>query len=210
MCSSFVSSVKCVPDLEVDHAVSDLGGSEDLYEKMFRLVLKLIPQNVGQMDDYLYAQDDLSAFAIKVHGTKGSLNQVGNKKLGKFAGMLEHAAKAGDKEYCLKHYGDFKNQLLLFCNQVEAVTSKDDDPKENENAPAENIRDFLDSFAKAKEAIEDFDSIAALDILSPLADRRFDGKADKLVAAAIESLEMFNLQKALEYIVQLQEEYGSG
>lgn len=201
---AFLSLLEKIPDLDAVYAVENIGGSELLYEKSLRQVNRLIPSNLEQMDSY-YEGGDLGAFAVKAHGLKGSFGQVGDRRLSKLAEALEKAAKAGDWEYCREHYGAFREELLRFHEQVDAVFQSADmgDATQHENTREESIADYRDVLSRAWTAADEYDSMAASEILSPLTRRRFGKAADELISNAVTALDIFQAQKALEYISEL-------
>lgn len=201
----FIGLISRNPDLDTEQALSNLGGLQDVYEKTVRLVIRLLPQNVDQMDKAL-SDNDLRSFGIKAHSIKGSMNQIGNLELGVCAGGLENASKEGNRQYCLDNYGAFRERLLLFYSQMKNIVLYDRDiGKEADNGEIQKdcLGDFTDILIRAQLAIKDYDALLAMDILSPLLQRRFGRPYDNLILSAVDALEVFDLQESLKYISDL-------
>gem|GEM_PF-477064 len=69
-------------------------GSEDTYLKVVRSFIvntRLVLQRISAVD-----RDNLTEYAIEVHGMKSAMRGVGAESLGDMAESLEHAAKSGD------------------------------------------------------------------------------------------------------------------
>lgn len=197
----FMSAIKCIPGLDTAYAIKALGDVEPLYEKMLRKVLRLLPSNIEEMDKFLCENNDLDAFAVKVHGVKGSLGQVGCLTLSKRAESLEKAAKAGDRPYCDENYGPFKAELLHFYGQLNDADLQSAEAEDGADAGV--VDGLADMLGQAKEAAENYDAISAADILLPLTKRRLGGGMDELILSAVDELEVFRPQKALKYIAEL-------
>lgn len=204
---SFITAlVERISELDIEYAIDAMGGSESLYEKTLMHMVRHIPINISQMDDFLFTNEDLNAFAIKTHGIKSALRHVGKMVLANEAESLEKAAKAGDKTYCTEHYGIFKRNLLHFFDQVNEVTEQTSDSgKDTEKGFIcdSDISDYIDALKQAREAADSCDSMSAYDILLPLTKIRFEKDVDDLVMNAANALDLFKPYEALEHITEL-------
>lgn len=183
----------------VENAVEALGGSEVLYEKLIKQIIRMLPSRIESMDGFLGEGRDLPAFGICVHGIKGLLSQVGCQGLALTAGRLETAAKTGDWLYCDAHYGAYRDELLRFCEKVIAHLP-DVDKAETE---AGSIQDYYDILCQARDAAEDYDSISAAEIVSRLTGICFGREIDTLVSEVVQALELFQPEKALNDMNEL-------
>lgn len=201
----FISSIlKRVTELDAKYAIDAMGGSESLYEKTLMRMVRQLPLYIGEMDDSLSLDGGLGAFAVKVHGIKGTLRHVGKMRLADKAESLEEAAKTGDKTYCAEHYGFFKEELLRFYAQVNEVAGLETDAGAGAEITNDgNISDYIDTIKQAGEAADSYDSMSAYEILLPLTKTRFGGNTDELVLKAANALDQFMPFEALEYIAEL-------
>lgn len=203
---NFITSLKeRMPELGVEYAIDAMGGSESLYEKTLMHTVRHIPINAGQMDDFLFSKDDLSAFAIKTHGIKSALRHAGEKTLANEAETFEMKAKAGDKTYCTEHYGVFKMKLLRFFDEVNEIAKTfglETDAGKGFSSDSD-ISEFADALKQAAEAADLCDSMSAYDLLLPLTKMSFDTETDDLIMNAANALDQFKPYEAVEYITKL-------
>lgn len=196
----FLSAVSQIPALDMEYALAIMGGSEVLYEKTIKQMIRSIPSSMDQMDAFLHDGEKLNDFAIKVHGMKSSLRQIGYLRLAKQAEDLEMAAKANDHAFCLAHYDSFREALCLFNEQVRAIMPSE---AEVETAEAGEIKKYNEVLTQIKADIMDYDVMAASEKLMPFTKRRFDTYTDNLIAQAMESLDSYKAPQALVYITEL-------
>lgn len=205
--SKILFLLKDITDLNTEFAVGEIGGSESMYEILLKKVIGLIPSNIEAMDKFLDVDNDIGAFAIRVHGVKGSLRQVGCESLAKLAEELEKAAKANDKQRCVANYGAFKEELLKFYEQVNSILRGAEDTAENSGSAQGNINEYIDALKQVKAAAAGFDTILAVSYLAPLLKLRFGGEIDALLKNAANEFDAYRPRKALAYITKLLDEY---
>lgn len=201
--SRFMSMVRQIPGIDVDEAVAALGVSEDLYRKMFNMLVRMLPEYQAKMEGSFDA-DDWKAFALTAHAVRGSLNQVGNRALGKCAEKLELAAASGDRAYCVSHYGEFRESLLSFYNAMK-IACDEDAPSDAGTKSKGDIREYDGRLESARAAADDFERGAAMEALSPLTGFCFGEPYDEWIAQAVDALEVFNVTKALELVIMIQD-----
>lgn len=204
--SDFISLVSQIPELDTEHAIETIGGSEALYESTVKYMMRFIPSNVEQMDKCLNTDNALNDFAIKVHGIKSSLRQMGHLHLAKQAEALEKAAKAGENSFCIEHYGSFRDDLLCFYNQVNYLILLNADKETgcaDESTNHGEISNFYDILTQIKAEAEAYDTISAAEKLLPLTKYRFSEDTNRLIAKAMEALDTYKPRQALEYLAEL-------
>ena len=127
--SEFIKKLRAVPLLDIDGALSSIGGSEELYEKVLMLVITHIPHYIELTEKSLFeSKGGLRDFTINIHSVKSSLKQIGYTKLASLTEALENAARKGDGRYCRDYYKIFKDNLLAFYNQICAITNIKGEP----------------------------------------------------------------------------------
>lgn len=206
--TEYITRIKRIPYLDTEFAIENLGGSEALYEKLLKRVIRFLPSNIAAMDNQLYEDCDIGSFGVKAHGMKSTLNQVGCGELAMLAEKLEHAAKRDDKDFCKDHYGLFKDKILSFYEQVNVIAQETGDKIETANIPDGIIGDYYDTLKQTMAAVNDYDSVSAARSLSSLERVRFGVKVDLLVQKAIAELEAFRPRKAAPFIAELLDACG--
>lgn len=201
--SKFSFLLSNIPDLNAELAIAGIGGSESMYKKVLDKVMSLLPANVEEMDKFLHEDEDLGAFAIKVHGIKGSLRQIGCPRLADLAYALETESKAGNREYCDRHYVGFREELLHFYEQVDSIMRTGENTAENGESAPGDINEYLDVLTQVKDAAAGYDSSAAISSLSPLLKINFGGNADILLKKAAKEFESYRPRKGLVCITEL-------
>lgn len=202
----FISYLKELAELDTEYAIEAIGGSEALYEKMLKKTIRLLPSKVEMLEEYFHADDDMKAFSVAVHGMKGSLRQLGYLQLSMQAEMLEKAAKAGDRAYCVGQIDSFREELLRFYEKTDELIRQAEPDTDSADRQKSDIRAFSQILTRAKEAAEDYDSTTAVEILLPLTKCSFGENIDQLVADAVNMLDMFKPRQALTHIAKLLEE----
>lgn len=193
----YLTAISRIPGLDTEHAIEIMGGSAMLYEKTIQQMVRYIPSNIEQMDNFLADSSTLNDFAIRVHGIKSSLRQIGHPRLAKQAEELEMAAKSEDYTFCLAHYGSFREGCLSFYDLASAAVIPE------AVAETESVKNFYEILTQIKADVEDYDVMAAAEKLMPLTRHRFDEDTDRLIAQAMEALETYKAQQALIYITEL-------
>lgn len=194
------SRLASIPALGAEQAISAMGNSQELYEKVFWLVVRAIPQNIEMVKRFFFTDHDLPSFWIKMHGMKGSLRQIGCWELSKLAESLEWAAKAGDEAYCTEQYAEFEKQLLAFHEQAIALSAPE---AVKQSTEPEDLRDYRQTLEQAAAEAEDYQCVQAAELLSELTKRHFSDQQEQCIAEAYSNLTQFQAQKALKLIEKL-------
>lgn len=206
--NKFMAQLKGIQGMDAEYALESIGGSDVLYYKLLSQTIRIVPRNVEQMDGYI-GSGDLHSFGITAHGIKGSLRQVGCWEMARTAEYLELKAKEGGDPDFNEIYRIFKAKLLNFCGNISSAISNAGTGSDSESEVlTADISNYKDILLQAKDAVEDFDSILAAELLSPIMNKRFDDSSGNLLLSAMEELESFRLQTSLEYISRLIEKCG--
>jgi len=190
-----ISMLKKIDGLNVDAALTAMGGQHEMYEKTVRLTVRLLPGTIEKMDKYL-AEDNLKDFTTEVHGMRGVFNNIGASLIGNTATNLENAALSGQKNFCLENYPPFKELLLKFSEQFNAVINS------GLTVQKEKIEKdaFSNALKTAKTAAESYDSMQALEALKSILDYSYYMDISKLLEKTVHALEEFKCQEAVESI----------
>ena len=190
----------CMIDgLDVRTALDAMSGMVELYLDTVKLTLRLLPERVDKMDDFV--NSNLSGFAIEVHGLKSALRNMGAMVLGNRADQLETAAKNADQAYCQEQYPDFRRELIQLEVHLNAATLSDDEA----NKETADISTLAPTLQTAKDAAESFDRDAALETLTPHSKYTYGEHVDTLLQDIVFALEAFDCLGAVEKLASLQE-----
>jgi len=129
------------------------------------------------------------------------LKNIGAAGLGNTAMQLERAALENNSEYCGQNYPPFRVSLIELTDRLNtALTKKTVDVKKNAD------RTFLtQTIDEAKAAAEVYDSVLALELITPYADFMYGEETDELLKKIIFSLEAFDCEGAMKSIIKLEE-----
>jgi hypothetical protein len=83
--------IRLIEGIDVDAALSQMGGLGSAYVSTVRLFARLLPETIAKMDGYI-SEGDLNGFTTEIHGIKGVLKSIGAVKLGSDASLFENAA----------------------------------------------------------------------------------------------------------------------
>jgi HPt (histidine-containing phosphotransfer) domain-containing protein/HAMP domain-containing protein len=192
-----VASLVGVEGLSVEAALETMGDLEDVYERAIRLFIRLAPESAAKMDGYL--NDDIKAFAIEIHGMKGSLNNIGAAGLAARAAGIEDKAKSGDAAYCVAEYPRFRELMLDLRDRIADAL-----PSETSSQKPEGDRDaLLDTLEKAAEFADSYDAFEAKGLMLKAAESSYGGEIDALLEGIIAELEIFNCESAVAVIEKL-------
>jgi HAMP domain-containing protein/HPt (histidine-containing phosphotransfer) domain-containing protein len=213
-----IAALVGIEGLSVDAALETMGGLEDVYERAIRLFIRLAPEAAVKMDGYLCIGGqsppnpvddetdadaikvaDIKAFAIEIHGMKGSLNNIGAAGLAAKAAGLEDKAKSGDAAYCITEYPHFRELMLALRDKIEAALPVDADTQK----PEGDKKALLDALDKAAEFAEAFDAFEAKGLMLKAAESTYGAEADALLEGIIAELEIFNCDSAVAVIEKL-------
>ena len=193
-----ISLLKSVDGLDVDNALDAMSGLEDVYVDTVKLTLRLLPERLGKMDEYI--ESDIKAFTVEVHGLKSVMKNIGAAALGNSAGQLERAALENNIQYCKENYPPFRAGLVKLKESLDAAMKL-------ETADAKKTADkssLVQVIAEAKTAAENFDRDSALSVITPCSDFSYSEEIDGLLEKIVFALEAFDCEDALKNIIELE------
>jgi len=193
-----VMKFKNIDGLDVDSALADMGGLFDVYEQSVKLTARLLPETIDKMDECI-SEGNSKGFEIEIHGIKGVLRNIGAGTLGNKAAHLEKAVLSGEMDCCRDEYPAFRELLTEFMEQLNMAVKVEAD---KEKIDKETL---LAALKTAKSAAESFDTMQALEAVSPLAGFSYNEEADELFEKVIFALEEFKCESALINIIKMEE-----
>ena len=199
MTSFLISRLKEVHGLDVDSALNAIGGAEDMYVDTVRITARMMPERIENIDRY--TDRDIESFKVEIHGIKSVLTNIGAHILSAGAAQLERAAVDVDMSYIKNNYPAFRSELVSLSEELNDVL-------QSESAVTGKTADrtlLSKIFSEVKAATEDYDSILALEILSPHIDFSYDKEIDELLRKIVFSLDTSDYESALDNIAAMEE-----
>jgi len=111
-----------IPGLDVNKVVAHF----DFNEEVYLGILESYVKNTQPLLDIIKKvnSDNLEAYAVTIHGIKGSSRGIFAEKIGNEAEALEKAATAGDYEFILNNNQRFLDMLLQLFMDIEDALAK--------------------------------------------------------------------------------------
>jgi len=197
--TDWLAQIKKIEALNVEAALDAMSGLQDVYLDTVKLTKRLLPERIDKMDDFI--DSDIKAFTVEVHGLKSVLKNIGATALGNNAAALERAGLDDDKQYCDEFYPPFRASLSDLEEHLKAALPE----KNTEPFEAAETFSLQQALTGAKTASENFDRDNALELLAPHREFSYGEAADELLKETVFALEAFDCEKALEYIIKLEE-----
>jgi len=141
-----------IPQLDIEQALQ-LVGNEDLYWKVLREYVRLIPKKAGLLEQYLEAED-WKSYTIETHALKSSSRQIGAMALSDLAAQMEHAGNNNNIEFIRLHH----RELLEKYRAYEAILSKYfEAPKEEKPKAVYNAEKVSEYLNNMQDAVDNLD-----------------------------------------------------
>jgi CheY-like chemotaxis protein len=182
--------------LDIDKGVERFGGNRATYYEVLRSYIANTRPLLDAMEQV--GEDALHAYAITVHGIKGSSRGIFANMIGDSAELLERAAKIGDFAYVSAHTPTFVHATRKLIDDLDVLLSDADagNPKPAKDKPDGAV------LAKLCSACEtyDMDGVdAAMDELGKYQYQSDDG----LVAWLVENIRLMNFSQITEKLSSL-------
>jgi len=197
--SLLTSRLKNVSGLDFDSALNAIGGMQDMYIDTVKITARVMPERIDRLDSFI--SNDLESFRIEIHGVKSVLTNIGANILSISAAQLESAAVDSDMPYINENYPIFRAGLASLSEELnEALKSGSAGAKESADTTL-----LPKIISEAKAATEAYDSMLALEILSPYIDFSYDPETDELLQKIVFSLEASDYESALDNITAMED-----
>ncbi len=203
------------------------GGNLNAYKSTMASILKDCKKKVVLIEKYFLA-GDLKNYAIEAHSVKSVSASIGATAFSDLAKDNELKAKAEDIEYIETNGAEFILKYKEFLNSIEQILAEEkqheaeqqleleaksrlanDGAAENADSLSEeekvNKQQALkEQIDKAIEAIEDFESDTAVEILQKLHEPDMDPDLLEKICKASELIEDFEYDEAVELLKKIQ------
>ena len=148
--------------MDMEKGKERFGGDRATYEEVLRSYTANTPALLDSIENI--NEDGLPAYAITVHGIKGSSRGIGADMIGDSAENLEHAAKAGDIDYVAKHNPVFLETARKLIRDLEDMLSDNG----AENGKPTKAQPDNDALLKLLEACKAFSMDEAEDAMAEI------------------------------------------
>jgi signal transduction histidine kinase/CheY-like chemotaxis protein/HPt (histidine-containing phosphotransfer) domain-containing protein len=169
--SKRVRRLNDLDELDLKTCLNRVNGMVEVYEESIGVVVRKLPGVVEKLERCL-GGGDMKNFTVEIHGTKGSLANIGATALSERAGLLENAAKDGDVEFCGANTPRFLEEVRALHRKLEAIVSEEEDhvvPKE-----AGSIEDLKKKLTVARTLLDSFADVEAANIVKEVLKFNYD------------------------------------
>ena len=182
-----------IDGLDVEKALEFLDFDHEIYLDTIKTFV-LAFGDIREKLEASFAEKDLHAYSIGVHGLKSNFRMVGAFELGKDAETLEAEARGGNWDFVEKNHGYFLVSAELMLKNI------DEKIKEHEVANPKDLRTDFDKavFSKLIEACRKSDIDGIDSAMKELESFRYEGKA----AADLEFLRKEVLNMSFKKILE--------
>jgi len=194
-----ISRLKEISFLDVDSALKVAGGMEDIYINTVKITARMMPERIENISRHI--SRDLESFKVEIHGIKSVLANIGAHSLSSNAAQLERAADDFDVSYINKNYPAFRTELVKLSEDLNKVLQLNSAG----TGKTGNKTELTKIISKVKTATEDFDSMLALEILSPYIDFKYDTEIDELLGKIVFSMETSDYDSTLDDIAVMED-----
>jgi CheY-like chemotaxis protein len=205
--SSLLRQVEQSCPIHVREALTQIGGSEDVYLSILQTFLGGVKHTLSVLPIYVEEQrwDD---FRIKIHGEKSAMANIGANDLSDAARELELAAIDGDHDYIRENTYDFCAQLDVLRDQLVAVLPLREE-KAKQTADEHNSHDLLQEAAEIGALVDALENEQALGMMEPLLSRSYGEQQDRLLEDIRLAIEDFQYDRVTDLLKELVEMQGA-
>jgi len=198
MTSSLISRIKDVSGLDVDSALNTTGGTIEMYTDTVKITARMMPGRIEKIDRCI--NRDIDLFRVEIHGIKSVLTNIGAHTLSIDAAQLERAAVDHDFLFINENYQRFRTGLVRLSEDLNKIFQSESTG--NKKAADNSLPPKI--ISEVKEAAEDYDSMLALEILSPYIDVIYDAETNELLEKLVFSLETSDYENAFDSIAAME------
>ncbi len=192
-----LESVGRIEGMNVRLGLKRIGGLQDAYEDTLRILTRRLTEVMERLTAFLEGED-LPAFAVEVHGLKGSLGNIGAEKLAARAQELELLAKDGDMAACKQGLPGFLKDVDALENGLSEAFASQTQPSAFDGAGDPGR--LKSQLVPVRMQLESFEGDEALDTLRSLARLDYGEKINLTLSEIIRMVEEFGYGEAAALI----------
>jgi len=194
----FIENIRKIDEINTDIGIRRFSGMKDILYNTLKMFYKNIPSECRNMTSFLETKD-LNSFIISVHTMKSSLATIGVMRLSETAFELETASKNGDYDYCMEQFPELKEKLLALHEKLSVVFPNEEILKKESG----DKKRLLEDAQKIIAAAEDYDNDTGIEIIKNLLPCDFGKENNTLLENALDALENFEYEGAVEILRKL-------
>ncbi len=196
--SAILRKASKIEELDVQLGLNRVAGMQDVYEKSLRLLSKHIPAANKACGEFL-ERGDLKAFAIEVHGLKGSLANIGAMLLSDLAMELEELSKSGELQECRYKFPSFFHDAGLMGQQLQQIFISEQGFGQDVR-PEGNTYMLPNELMKIRGMLDDFNDVDALEVINNLLLSTYEKEVNKILEELKELTESFAFEEGVALI----------
>ncbi len=209
--SSATKSANDVKIKGIDTAggIFNMGGSVDAYNHILNVVLDDGRKKIVYLEKYAI-DGNLKAYHIETHSLKSVAASIGADTLSQLAKQHEVASKNNDEKFVKDSYRKLINEYTAVLRNIEEyltennlLTARTDDSQDDKDAPSISGQKKHNEVIEVIRLIELFDSDGAIDRLNGLLGYRLDKNDRVVVKKAINYLDDYMFEEALNILKTL-------
>ncbi|MGL6226782.1 MAG: ATP-binding protein [Thermoguttaceae bacterium] len=190
-----------VRELDVSLGLIRAGGNWKGYVSTLRLLERKVPDHSRQLSRFL-DQEEVSSYAIEVHGVKGVLAGLGCVALSEEAAQLEKAAKEGNFGFCQKNTSSFVARLDELGKSLHTVFAEVDSRAQLQRELG-NMEHLEKVLADIRSALEEYDTTATIGYVDDLLEYEYGEEIEQGLKRVKELADEFDHDSAKEQLDKL-------
>ncbi|MDR1622491.1 MAG: response regulator [Synergistaceae bacterium] len=198
-----MKELKSVTCIDTSKGIVYSGGDKEMYIQVLRQFCDEIPEIVATIKS-LMASRNWDEYAIRVHGMKSVLANVGAEARAEMAYKLEMASKSNDESTCLTETAPLCDSILALRDHLLRTSlmteARQGERGEKRSVDANTLRDKLERLKKSCMEGKAEETNAAV---SELSLATLDEEADERLGRILHSLKSYDYGAAIEQIDDL-------
>ena len=171
--------------LDVGKGIKRFDGNAETYYRVLRTYSSHTRSMLGSLENV--SEENLSDFAIVVHGIKGASRGIFADMIGNAAESLENAARAGNFDYVVKHYQTFLEATRKLLDDLDAMFAEMD----AKNKKPQKDKLDVEILAELMIACEHYDMDGVDSVMENIAEYEYTSDAE-LAAWLQDNVEKMN------------------
>jgi signal transduction histidine kinase/CheY-like chemotaxis protein/HPt (histidine-containing phosphotransfer) domain-containing protein len=146
--SPFFSAASDRCGLDSAAAWQRFNGDQETYAGVLRSFAEYTDFPLRDLEEAI-VKENLSSYAVAVHGIKSSSRGISAEQIGDLAEALEMAAKVGDLDYVLENHKAFIERVEALISDIKGLLAEQGDQKEKPDAGTSPNIEVLGELARA-------------------------------------------------------------
>ncbi len=193
-----------LPEIDLELGLGRIGGMVDVYGESLEIMVRKLPESIARLAFFLEA-GDMKNYTILVHGTKGSLDNIGATELASRARGLEAAARGGDVNFCRERTQPFLDELRALHEKLAAILGAEKRTKDVRKESG-SLETLMERSAEIRTLLLSFLDVEAAGIVRELQKSSYGHDFDEKLEELLNFILEFDYDGAIELIDRLSKE----